>query len=224
MLGVGVQAAAGPVQCCVQATPLLLLLLQLSSSLDVSAGGAAGTGNRGAAAAKLAAVLKERPYSQQLPAEERGSPLGVALVALSGGALMRRCCCCLLGAVVGLRLCWSWQPACMDSAPALSCEHVPHCFLLPCVCRCAEPARGQPERRAAEEGAAGGGGAAGRGPGAASCGGAGPQRLGCRAAVPPATLSPCTTPVLQVAADLAPALSDASPTIQTVRSLWRLHK
>lgn len=28
----------------------------------------------------------------------------------------------------------------------------------------------------------------------------------------------------QVAADHAPALSDSSPTIQTVRSLWRLHK
>lgn len=56
--------------------------MQLSGSLDAStAGAAAGAG----AAAKLAAVLRERPYCQQLPAEERGSPLGVALVALAGG-------------------------------------------------------------------------------------------------------------------------------------------
>ena len=54
---------------------------QLSGSLDASAAGGTGIG----AAAKLAAVLKERPYCLQLPAEERSSPLGVALVALSGG-------------------------------------------------------------------------------------------------------------------------------------------
>jgi hypothetical protein len=39
----------------------------------------------GPAAAKLLGVLGERPYSAQVQAEERGSPLALALVALAGG-------------------------------------------------------------------------------------------------------------------------------------------
>lgn len=51
--------------------------LQLSGSLEV------GTGD-GPAAARLLVVLRERPYSAQVQAEERGSPLALALVALAG--------------------------------------------------------------------------------------------------------------------------------------------
>ncbi|KAL4429823.1 hypothetical protein ABPG77_010940 [Micractinium sp. CCAP 211/92] len=113
-------------------------LLQLSASLDASSATTRASGS--GPAAKLAAVLRERPYSLQLPPEERGSPLSVALAALADV---------------------------MD--PSKSTLH-------------ADPLKHALRRAGALQAAA------------------------------------------QVAANHAGALTDASPTMHTVRSLWRLHK
>ncbi|KAL4437365.1 hypothetical protein ABPG75_004504 [Micractinium tetrahymenae] len=113
-------------------------LLQLSASLDAASAATPAAGS--AAAAKLATVLRERPYSLQLPPEERGSPLSVALAALADV---------------------------LD--PSKSALH-------------ADPLKHALRQAGALQAAA------------------------------------------QVAADHAGALTDAAPTMQTVRSLWRLHK
>lgn len=113
-------------------------LLQLSASLDAASATTPAAG--AAAAAKLASLLRERPYSLQLPPEERGSPLSAALAALADV---------------------------LD--PAKGALH-------------ADPLKHALREAGALQAAA------------------------------------------QVAADHAGALTDAAPTLQTVRSLWRLHK
>ena len=88
-----------------------MLLLQLPSSFESAAAG----GGAAAAAARLLALLKERPYCLQVPAEERGNPQAIALLAVAGKHCWRRC----------------WPPASLLARPS---ARVPvYCTQLCCL-------------------------------------------------------------------------------------------
>jgi hypothetical protein len=195
----------------------MLLLLQLSSSFEAAAAG--GDASSCAAGAKLLALLRERPYSLQVraqaawvpvpeaiacnmricfwgldflcsagcrplqvPAEERGSPLAVALVALAG----EHCCWCSCS--------WmSWldgrPPACMPQDPRM--HYIPTCPALFLSSGVLDPhdssINAEPLKRALREAGA-------------------------------------LEGAVQLAVEHSAALTDSTPTMHTVRSLWRLQK